>query len=199
MEISVIEYYVQLLWSDLSPFLYIDTPAPFHCWNHSSWQPGQCLKIQSPLEQSVRGTNPPLLPINKLLYKMVYWMICGGCLRINTQIPKVHPLQVETYIKQAIHIKQKIRPFLQLFLTCVLSSSTLPASPLWLGTPWFLFGAARGAGWIFGTVTQKQKLFFQQHSTLLVKQTWYNSEILQIFQRLPNGSFVHFLNPYFLH
>jgi hypothetical protein len=47
MEISVTEYYVQLLWSDLSPFLYTDTkPAPFHCWNHSSWQPAQCLKIQ---------------------------------------------------------------------------------------------------------------------------------------------------------
>jgi len=44
MEISVTEYYVQLLRSDLSPFIYIDTtPALFHCWNHSSWQPAQCL------------------------------------------------------------------------------------------------------------------------------------------------------------
>jgi hypothetical protein len=80
-EISVTEYYVQLLWSDLSPFLYIDTtPAPFHSWNHSSWQPVQCLKkFKSPLEQSAWGTNPLLLPINKLLYKMVYSMMCGGC------------------------------------------------------------------------------------------------------------------------
>lgn len=32
MEISVTEYYVQLLQSDLSPFLYKDkTQAPFHC------------------------------------------------------------------------------------------------------------------------------------------------------------------------
>lgn len=36
-------------------------------------------------------------------------MIGGGCLRINTQIPKVHPLQVETYIKQAIK-KNTITP-----------------------------------------------------------------------------------------
>lgn len=131
----------------------------------------QRLKIPTPLEQSAWSTNPLLLHINELLYKMVYWMICGGCLGINIHIPKVHPLQAETYIKQATHIKQKIKPFLQLFLTCALSSSTLPASPLWLGTPWFLFGAARVAGWIFGTVTQKQKLF-QLYSMLLVKQTW---------------------------
>jgi hypothetical protein len=113
---------------------------------------------RSPFEHTAWGTNPLLVHTNRLLYRMVYW-ICEGCLRINTQIPKVHPLHVEPYIKLAIHITQKIKPFLWLILTCVLSSSTLPASALWPGIPWFLFGAAREMGCIFGTVIQKQKLF----------------------------------------